>query len=792
LHDLGDEEAASCTPGFIPVQISLALAGGSGLLARRMRCLPAIISLAVAGVLLSLSARAQDESSWEVKALDQVLPGQLHGQVTYDPNTDTFRGTNGVYVKRGLVVLTADSAVADTRSGQVAADGHVRIAAGDQIWVGNHIRYNLKTHQLQAGEFRTGRPPDFAAGEAMSGDLNQKVYTGGQVYATGDDFSDPSVRVQASRVVLMPGKSVEMWNAVVWVKGVPVFYFPYYKRNLGQHANNLNLLPGYRSSYGGFVLGTYTWYLDDNVDGKLHLDERSRRGVGAGPDLNLHMDRWGDASIKYYYLNDARPYTSTNGLPNLGVIPENRQRIYLGYQATPWTNVNVKSVVDYQSDPLVEHDFFESDYRNNPQPSTFVELNPYWENWSLDAETTPQVNNFFDAVERLPDVQLTGLRQEISTSPLYYDSQSSVGYYRRYFAETNGLNQPDYAFGRENYEAGRADTYHQILLPWTFFNWLNVAPRAGGRFTYYGSESGPGATTGENYRTVFNTGVNTSFKASQLWVGATNSFLQIDGLRHVIEPSADYVYVPSPSAAPNQLPQFDSDLPSLLLLPVDFPDYNNIDSVDSQNVIRFGLRNTLQTKRDGVVDNLLDWDLMLDWRLVPNGSTNAPNLGAPGPQKTFDDLYSHLTFKPRNWIAIESQLREDINDGRLNLAFHQITFTPNEKWSWGIGDWYLAGGFPAAVSPSENLITSTVFYRLNDNYGFRMTHYFDAQSGHLQEQFYTLYRDLRSWTCGLTFRVQDDSIGQEDYTVAVSFSLKLDPKGKVGDDAVRPYDLVGD
>lgn len=626
----------------------------------------------------------------------------------------------------------------------------------------------------------------------MDGDLKEKIYTGGSIYVTSDDFSDPSVRVQARQVVMIPGKSVEMWNAVVWVKGVPVFYFPYYKRNQGKHANNLNLLPGYRSAYGPFLLNTYTWYLNDEADGKVHLDYRTSRGVGAGPDLNLHLDRWGEASLRYYYLHDDQPFKETNGLPNLGAIPENRQRFYLGYQATPWTNVNVKSVVDYQSDPLVEHDFFESDYRNNPQPSTFVEVNPYWENWSLDAETTPHVNNFFDEVERLPDVQLTGFRQEIGETPLYYESQSSAGYYRRYFAETNGLNQPDVASGRADYSASRADTYHQVLLPWTFFDWLNVAPRAGGRLTYYSSESGPGAVTGEIHRTVFNTGLNTSFKATQLWSGATNAFLQVDGLRHIIEPSVDYVYVPTPSATPNQLPQFDSDLPSLLLLPVNYPDNNNIDSIDSQNVIRFGLRNTLQTKRDGQVDNLLDWDLMLDWRLVPNGSTNAPNLGAPGPQRTFDDLYSHLAFRPRNWLTVESQLREDINSGRLNLAFHQFTFAPGERWSWGIGHWYLADGFPGSASPGADLITSTFFYRFDDNWGLRMTHYFQPETGHLQEQFYTLYRDLRSWTCGLTFRVLDNAFGQEDYTVAFSFSLKIDPKNHVGDDSVRPYHLVGD
>lgn len=766
-----------------------------------MRCLPAILALVFASVLLTLTAAAQEEPALVVEALDRILPGTVHGEVHYNPHTGAMEGTNGLYVRYGNIVMLADSGTVNSQTLDVEMDGHVHIQTGDALWVGEHASYNLKTRLLHAEEFRTGKAPLYAAGQGLSGDVNANVFTGTNVFITTDDYSDPSVRIAARRLKIIPNKSVEMWNATFWIKGVPVFYFPYYERNIGPHANNFNFLPGYSTGFGGYSLNNYTWYYNDQVDGKLHADYRSKRGVGLGPDVNLHLGRWGEATVRYYYTHDNAPLTGTNALqpPVLGVpmpISETRQRFNLTYQATPYTNVNVKSVVDYQSDPLVEHDFFETAYRENPQPYSFVEVNPYWENWSLDAETTPRINTFFDQVSRLPDVRLTGYRQEIGNTPLYYDSQSSVGYYRNYLAETNtGNNFQD----QLQYSASRADTFHQISLPWTFFNWLNVAPNAGGRLTYYSSESGPSniATNNETTRSVFNTGVATSFKTSRLWTGATNGLLQVDGLRHVIEPSADYVYVPAPSAAPSELPQFDSDQPSLLLLPVDFPDYNNIDSIDSQNVIRFGLRNTLQTKRDGQVQNLLNWNLMLDWRLTTIGGTNAAglgngNLGTGGPQQTFDDLYSKLTFRPRTWLTVDSQLRQDINTDRLNLAYHQVTFSPGERWSWGIGDWYMAGGFPSGTNAAQNLITSTFFFRVNDNYATRISHYYNVDSGRLQEQAYTLYRDLRSWTGGLTFRVVNNSTGPVDYTVAFSFSLKFAPRSKVGDDTVRPSSLIGD
>jgi LPS-assembly protein len=748
-----------------------------------MRKFHAIAALAFLCVIFPFIAGAQEQSEWDIRSLSQVDTNSLVGGVEFDMATMTAHYTNGVFVKNGNTVLTADSASINQGTGEVLADGNVHIEQGDEIWTGEHIRYNFKTHQMQSEQFRMGRSPVFMSGKELTGDVTNQTYNARHAFATTDDVKDPVTRVRASRIKIVPGKYVEMWNAVLFVGDVPAFYFPYYRRNLGPHANNLNFIAGYRTSYGAYILNTYTWWLNDTVNGQLHLDYRSERGVGLGPDLDLHLGQWGNATFKYYYLNDQNPYKGTNGLPDFGSVPDNRQRVYLGWQATPYTNLNVKALVNYQSDAYVEHDFFESEYRENPEPNTFFEINKYSANWSLDALSTPELNNFFDQVERLPDVRLTGFRQQLFNTPVYYDSESSVGYYKAFFAETNDVP------ALPTYSAGRADTFHQLTLPWTFFNWLNVTPNVGGRLTYYTSESGPGGTNDETSRAVFNTGVGTSFKASKLWAGATNSLLQIDGLRHIISPSMNYVFVPNPSASPSQLPQFDSALPSLLLLPVQFPDYNNIDSIDSENVVRFGLRNSLQTKRDGQIENLVDWNLMLDWRLNPNGNHN--NLDEPfSTKETFGDLYSDLTFRPRTWLKTESQVREDINHGNLNMTFEQLTITPDERWSFGLSYWYLRDGFDG-FTQGENFIDSTVFYKFDDNYGFRMTEDFNVDDGRLQQQLYTVYRDMRSWTGALTFRVLNNSTGPTDFTVAVTFSLKASPSQRLGDDTVNPYHLVG-
>ncbi len=205
-----------------------------------MKLFSAIALILAAFLAVTASAQeksTQDDNGFVVEALSHFIPGTVEGTVVM--NGDTFSGTNGVCVKYQNVTLTADSVTLDTKSSEVDADGNVRIESGDQLWVGEHIHYNFKTRQMRTEQFRTGRTPVFAGGTSLAGNTSNHVYTAQNGYVTTDDSSDPAYQVRASRIKIIPGKSVEMWNAVMYAEGMPVFYFPYYKRNLGPHANNL-------------------------------------------------------------------------------------------------------------------------------------------------------------------------------------------------------------------------------------------------------------------------------------------------------------------------------------------------------------------------------------------------------------------------------------------------------------------------------------------------------------------------------------------------------------------------
>ncbi len=700
---------------------------------------------------------AETDLAWTIEAPEGA---------DFSPRTGIATATNGVVVKYMGATLTAKKATVNQKTGDVVAEGDVRLQRGDQLWAGQSIQYNFKTRKIVGENFKSGQAPFFVRGDLLVADQAAGVYVGANGLLTTDDYANPGYSIRAKTLIVVPGEYIEARNATVYLDNVPVFYFPYYRRSLKLHPNNFVFTPGYRSIYGPYLLSSYNYYWNERLDGTLHLDARLRRGFGYGPDVNYHLLTFGEGTFKYYYTHDENPGLDLSFKP----VAENRQRVWFSHYVSPRTNLTVKGIVRYQSDAQIVRDFFESEYRRNVQPSTFVEANQLWSNFTLDLLVQPRVNPFFETVERLPDLKLTGLRQQIGVTPLFYESESSVGYFRRKFAD----NITNY------YGATRADTFHQVTLPQTFFNWLNFIPRVGGRSTYYSQADGPGAATTEQNRSVFNTGAELTFKASRVWQGAESRFWEVNGLRHIIQPSANYVFVPRPSVAPPRLPQFDTQLPTTRLLPIEFPDYNAIDSIDSQNVVRLGLHNKLQTKRQGVIDNLVNWNLYSDWRIRPQTG-----------QGSFSDLYSDLDLKPFSWLTFTSETRYDLNQHHWNEANHMATLTPNDIWSVNLGHRYLRDNPAFGTNSGNNLIFTSVYYKLNENWAVRAGAHFEARDGTLEEQYYTLYRDLRSWTTALTFRVRENRIGPTDYTAALTFSLKAFPRYGLGDDSNKPELLLG-
>jgi hypothetical protein len=125
----------------------------------------------------------------------------------------------------------------------------------------------------------------------------------------------------------------------------------------------------------------------------------------------------------------------------------------------------------------------------------------------------------------------------------------------------------------------------------------------------------------------------------------------------------------------------------------------------------------------------------------------------------------------------------------VRIAYHTATIQPNTTWNLSLGHYYVRND--DLFGEGNNLITSRIYYRLNENWGLRMSHHFEARDGTMEEQYYTIYRDLRSWTGAVTFRVRNNRGGPTDFTVALTLSLKVYPRFGLGKDKDSPSLLLG-
>lgn len=723
-----------------------------------------LVSHAIAADRSASPAGAVDGDEVVVRSLDPSGRGE------FDLNQGKIAASGGIIAQGRGVTLTARSATYDRVNQVISAEGQVVIrftSMGEtRVWRGEKARYNFQSRRIEAEDFRLGQPPFFTSGKKAEATLPTPQRGTNDATAlrieltdatvTTDDVADPSYRLTAKKLSLEPGTALTSVDATFYGGHFPILHLANYTRNLQGHDNFWTFQPGYRSRFGPFLETEYHWSFRTNMEAIAALDWRQRRGFAGGPGLNYDLGVLGEGAGRFYFAHDDLPDLYANG------VPTRTDRNFYSWQhsLTNRSGLTVHGLLNGQNDPLVIRDFYENTFRGDPQPKSFFEVNQAWSNWTLDLLVQPQVIDFYQTVERLPDLKLTGLRQEVGSTPVYYDSDSSVAYLRL---------QPG-LLGGTNFAAMRADTYHQLVLPQTYFGWLNFVPRVGGRFTYYGDPEGPTTRPGDQARGVFNTGAEVNFKASRVWSEPQLNWLDLHELRHIVVPSVNYVYVPAPSVRPGQLPQFDTDLPSPRLLPIEFPDYSAVDSVDSQSTLRFGLFNKLQTKRSDQVADLLVWNVFTDWRLRPRDN-----------QDTFPDVFSDLELLPRSWLVLGSETRYDIERREWAEATHRITFKPNDVWHWTVGHRYLRDDL-LTYGAGNNLFYSSLYWRFSQNWGVRSVQYFEARDGRMEEQAYTLYRDFRAWTGSLTLRKRDQRVGGDDWSITVSFSLKAFPRFGMKDD----------
>ena len=719
------------------------------------------------------------------------------GETTYENGLATARGNVAIHV--GDTDIYADYAQYNSSTHEVELRGHVRIYRdkptattpnkhpkkyGDEepsqdasFYHADSGIYNIDTKQIRATNMRAEAQPYFLSGQNVT-EISDKAYLIQNGTFTTHDAPNPDFHLQARTIRVYEKDRVIFRNVTLYVGKVPVFWWPYLYQSLND-AFSFTVTPAYLSSWGPSVLTQVTFPITDDIKGRIRLDYRGRRGVAVGfdPTIEYGKDNNSWAKIKTYYIQDQNPDINDTAVPRTGV-PTGRYRLSLQDRTNVSDDIYGIANLTKLSDQFVMQDFYQGEFRVDPVPDNVVALtktNPFY---TLTGIARFQANEFFETTQRLPEVVLDIKRHALFGGPIFYEGETGFADLRLQFPQGSGF---------ENYGSTRLDTFHQFLYPNTYFGWLSIVPRVGFRGTYYGDTHDLGNTIftsnpnplvpdfllpnptlanpidfgGDTFRTVFDTGVEASFKVSRTWENVQSRAFGLDGLLHVIQPFTNFSYVSENGPNPMSILQFDRFEPSTQLRAIDFPQFTPIDSIDSWTVWRLGVRNRLETRRDDQTVTWFELDSFVD-----------VNLDNPYDRTPYSNLFNNISFTPLPWVRFTVNSQVPAFDKGFTEINTLATVQPIANLQTTVGHRYLNGN-PFFVDSSLFVVGG--YYRIDDNWGVGAIEQYEATTGLLEEQRYNIYRDLTNWVASVGGVIRDNK-GVNEFGVLFSVTLKAFPK----------------
>ncbi len=711
-----------------------------------------------------------------VSPADATAPVDVQADnMTYHREAGLIEAAGRVTIRRGEDVLLCDKARVNVKSQEVVAEGRVLFTNALVRWEGESLTYNFATRQWKSGYFASVFEPFhvWADGAEAAGRSEYRLHDAVITTCT-NDANHLHYAVTARKATVTPGESLKARHVVLWFGPVPVFYSPYWYRPLGDRTVGFGAAAGYRERMGAFLLTSTSLRLTPEVKTTTHLDYRTKRGAAVGQDLRWLVDGGsGKGVASVYYTHDEEFLTEQEG-NTADWVDADRYRIRLSHAQPLGERDYMASDFTFLSDPYVLEDFFEGDYRSGFQPDNFAGYVYRGPGYSAGLTARMRLNDFFTAVERLPEGSLEFSRQPLAGGPFYYEGRHFVANLRKRYAKNNDN-------GPEDYEALRLDSANTVFYPMREFGFLNLIPRAGYRATSYsktvlredvtevvwtvttnypsGSTGTPvfaaGWTTnsfvreteaGGKIRSLFEMGLETSFQAFRTWENVET--IMGDGLRHIVEPYANYTYIPEPNLTPEDLYQFDKT-----------------DALDKQHTVKLGLRNRFQTKPGRGVWDLLDLDVFTTYKIEDGG----------------DRPFSHAEFKADVGLAEWLPIRVDGAYNPYDTRIEELNTRVSQRGTFF--DSYIEHRYRFEDS---NLLVLNVAYKPNRAWAFEAYERFEFEQSRLEEQGYFVNRTLdclafRFGVSHLPGYTRDNGVRREDeFRATVQMWLTAFPNIRVG------------
>ena len=745
----------------------LALQGASG--AVRSACAMRTQVLLIA-TLLASAGLIQGKIKTEENAPIEITST---GETTYEGGLATAR--DNVVIHIGNTDIYADYAQYNPTTHDVELRGHVRIYRDTSLYIAENGIYNTETKKIRALNARTESEPYFLTGGHVTS-ISENGYLIKDGTFTTHDSPKNDFHLHAKTIRVYEDDRVIFQYVTAYVGKVPVFWWPYLYQSLND-AFSFTISPAYLSSWGPSLLTQVTFPITDDIRGRFRLDYRGRRGVAVGFDSTIDYFNDSQARLKTYYLQDQNPNLNETNIPRKDV-PTGRYRVSLADTTNFTDDIYGITNLTKLSDQFVMQDFFQGEFRIDPVPDNVIAVAKTDPFYTLTAIERFQANEFFTTTERQPEVVLDIKRHGLFGGPIFYEGETGFANLRLQFPQDSGF---------ENYGTYRFDTFHQLTYPNTYFGWLSIVPRVGYRGTYYGKTFDLGSTTfippsnplvpdfilppptmanpvkfdGDTFRSVFDTGAEASFKISRTWESVQSRAVGLDGLMHVIQPFTDFSYVKEDGPNPTAILGFDRFQPSTQPRALDFPQFTTIDSIADWTVWRVGVRNRLETRRDDRTITWFELDSFVDVQFQN-----------PYQPTDYSNLVNNIRFTPLPWMSLSINSQVPAFAKGFTEVDTVANVQPLANLQLTVAHRYLNGN---PFFQDSSLFVVGGYYRIDDNWGIGVQEQYEGATGILEQQRYSIYRDLSSWVASFGGIIRDNN-GSKEYGVLFTITLKAFPK----------------
>jgi LPS-assembly protein len=628
---------------------------------RRFWIIAASLSLTVAALAV--------EPAQAIAKLAEVAPNIVADSFAPEEGGKVVVATNA-HLETKDASIDAKKIRFDYRTGVIVAEGDVVYATRSLRIFGEKIEADPRNDTIVATNVRFGRAPMYFTADTLKIVKGDKTMRGLRMWNSEPERLGMHLKISEATYVEAEDR-LRIRSVTPHVAGIPFFNLPYYAQDgYRDIPYDLYLNTGSEDHQGRYLRSTFLVRQSPSLWVGGLLDVYGKSGVLFGPAFRYDNSKQPEGGITWKGKLQSGYISDRGGLlaDVYGRTPD-RQRAFVVGEVNGRTDDGVEFAGNLfgQSDPGFMRDFRPNLIRENGNPQANFEVSAPYAGGYLSASLTGKTDDYQDIVQKLPELRFDLPSQSIDDSAWNRRSFVSLGY----FSERPSAALPLTDFQNATLASGawstaRLDAYYGVNRSFVLNEWLTFKPVAGVRATGWSQGINGNGTTA---KVIAQTGFDLEGLATGSW-NVVGSKWGVDGLRHSVRPVLQYRIMPGADREIGTVPMTQRAISGSALEEIDLADRLDPAATTDRQVVRFGLRNTLET-RDAVAGTreLARADFFADWREGPTDAETGRS-----------DLHCAISLTPAPWVTLSSGLRLPNGGGAPLESIQTIGFNSGDFW----------------------------------------------------------------------------------------------------------------